>query len=64
MKFPAVLVLNASYEALDLVAWENAVVLVVRDKARIHQAHESGAVVHSAHLAVQRRIWRELSSAG
>lgn len=46
------LVLNASYEALDVVAWQNAVVLLVRDKARIHQAHESGAVVHSAHLAV------------
>ena len=46
------LVLNASYEALDVVAWQNAVVLVVRDKARIHQAHESGAVVHSARLAV------------
>lgn len=50
--YPAVLVLNASYEALDLVSWENAVVLVVKDKARIHQVHTSGAVIHSAHLVV------------
>lgn len=50
--YPAVLVLNASYEALDLVSWENAVVLVVKDKAKIHQVHESGAIIHSAHLAV------------
>lgn len=51
-EFPATLVLNASYEALDLVSWQNAVVLVVKDKARIHQAHESGTVIHSAHLSV------------
>ena len=50
--YPAVLVLNASYEALDLVSWENAIVLVVKDKARIHQSHESGAMIHSARLAV------------
>ncbi|MGV0743543.1 HNH endonuclease [Mycolicibacterium sp. XJ870] len=50
--YPAVLVLNASYEALDLVSWENAVVLIVKDKARIHQAHESGVVIHSEYLSV------------
>lgn len=50
--YPAVLVLNASYEALDLVSWENAIVLVVRDKATIHRPHESGTVIRSARLAI------------
>lgn len=50
--YPAVLVLNASYEALDLVSWENAIVLVVKDKAIIHQAHESRIMIHSEYLSV------------
>ncbi|MFV8142270.1 HNH endonuclease [Mycolicibacterium senegalense] len=50
--YPAVLVLNATYEALDLVSWENAIVLLVKDKATVHRAHESGALIRSAQVTI------------
>lgn len=52
VNYPAVLLLNASYEALDLVPWQNAVVLLVKNKATIHQPHASGATIRSQKLTV------------
>lgn len=51
-EYPAVLVLNASYEALNLVSWQHAIVLLVQGKASVHQLHDSGAIIHSQHLAI------------
>ena len=44
------LVLNATYEPLCVVSQRRAVVLVLSDKAEV--LHDTGARMHSAHLAV------------
>lgn len=44
------LVLNASYEPLEIVSGRRAVVLVLGDKAEL--VHDSGIEMHAAHLCV------------